>query len=199
MTINLDFGEIGNINYPEYVRLISDRGNLSQDTKITLPAGYEVLKADLKITTQKYTTKQYIKKITQPSMISIDKDVFIDVRDSIDEAKAQAKAKRKEIFGFGKLKSSLSSISLRQVINATTHAEVFVYAWADGRKYSSKDGVIIADLAIQVIRLPTTNDVADLIATIVKALGENTQEALDAAFDTLDRFGETTRELEKVE
>lgn len=199
MSIDLDFGEIGSISYPNYVHLISDRGNLSQDTKVTLPSGYEVLKADLVIKTKKHTTKQYIRKITQPSSISIDKDVFIDVRDSIDEAKAEAKVKGKELFGFGKLKSSLSSISLRQVINATTHAEVFVYAWADGREYSSKDGVIIADLEIQVIRLPTTNDVADLITEILKALDESTQEALDAAFQSVDQFGDQTKDLEKTE
>lgn len=190
---NLGLGEVGTITFKNYINLISDTSNLSQDSKITLPSGLEVLSANIVVTKQKYTTKQYIKKTTQPGLVSVDKEAFVTLKESIDEAKAKADFLGKKVFGFGSLKSSLDSISLRQVINATTHAEVHVYAWADGKKYSSRDGVIVADVVIEVIKRPTGDDIADLIVAVVKHLDGNTQESLDAAFKQVEKFGEAAK------
>ena len=188
MSKDIDFGGTTIIKFPDYVNLISDRGNLSQDTKITVPRGYEIVTANLVIKRKEHTTKQYIKKIVQPGTMSISKDILVDIAEAIDEAKASAKAKKLDVKGHASLKVSTKALSLNQVLNATTHGEVHVYAWADGRKYSSEDGVIIADLHVEIVRRPTEADLSELIDDIIVAVDENTTEAFSAALGKMKAF-----------
>lgn len=186
----IEIGEIGEIRLPEYIRLISDRGNLSQNTHYTVREGYEIVRAYLDIKKQKHTTNQYIKSIVQPDTIAVSKDVQINFEKSFEGAKAEAEAKGVKISGFGELEKEYAKVAASQVISATTNGQIYVHAWADGRKYSSKDGVIIADLVIELVRRPTDRDIDALIADVVRAVDDNTQEGVNAALATFKAFSE---------
>lgn len=187
---DIEIGEIGEIRLPEYIRLISDRGNLSQNTHYTVREGYEIVRAYLDIKLQKNTTNQYIKSIIQPDTIAISKEVDIKFEKSFESAKAEAEAKGVKIGGFGELEKEYAKVAASQIISATTNGQVYVHAWADGRKYSSRDGVIIADLVIELVRRPTDRDIDALIAEVVRAVDENTQEGVNSALATFTGFNQ---------
>lgn len=190
----IEIGEIGIIRLPEYIRLISDRGNLSQNTHYTVREGYEIVRAYLDIKMQEHTTNQYIKSIVQPDTIAVSKDVQINFEKSLEGVKAEGEAKKVKLSGLGELEREYSKVAASQIISATTNGQVYVHAWADGRKYSSKDGVIIADLVIELVRRPTDRDIDSLIAEVVRSLDENTQEGVNLA---LEKFKNFTEKAEK--
>lgn len=186
----IEIGEIGVIRLPEYIRLISDRGNLSHNSFYTVREGYEIIRAYLDIKKQEYTTNQFIKAIIQPDTIAVSESVEINFEKSLESAKAKAEAGGKNISGFGELDKEYAKVASSQIISAATNGQVYVHAWADGRKWSSKDGVIIADLVIELVRRATDRDIDELIAGIVRTVDENTQESVNAALATFKDFNE---------
>lgn len=194
---DVDIGDTYTITIPKHVSLISDRGNLSHKTDLVLPSGFEILRAYFNVIKKKHTVT-YTLEYTQPNTVRIDKDVLIDLRSAIDEVAASAEYKKAKISGAASLKVAASTLALRQTIDATNRGVVKVRAWADGRKYSSKDGVIIADVVIEMLRRPTEEDIADLILKVIGEIDANTTESFKAARGKIEDFNNKSKKSKDI-
>lgn len=180
-------GGIEPIIYPNHVHLHSDTRNLYHKTRVSMEDGVQIRSAYLDIKRREHQTEHNISTV-QPGMISISKDVIIDFKNAIDSAEAKGEGKGENYSGFANLKSAANEIMVNSYVDASTHGYVDVYAMADGKRWSSRDGVIIADLVIIPSDTPSNKDVAQLISTIIIALDANTQEGVNKALEIMGGF-----------
>ena len=178
---------MNNIIYPDHVSLHSDTRNLYHDTRVSVPNGMQIRTAYLKLKKREHQTSHNV-SITQPAMISISKDVFIDFKDAVNKVNAKGVAEGVEYSGLATLKSAANEIKQHSYVDASTHGVVHVKAMADGKRWSSRDGVIVADLIIVPEDTRSSKDVTELITNIIIALDKTTQEGVNEAVKVMGQL-----------
>lgn len=167
------------IYYTDYIRIISDKSNLSHRSTIFVPEGFEILKAEFVVSQQKHGVDRSI-DIVQPGTIAVSWDALVSLDSSLDELAGEAKKSGKGVEGFLKLKTAASILKFMTSVISSNRGKVSVRAWADGKKFSSKDGVLISDLRIKIWRRVSASDITALVAEIAMAAIENTDDAVSA-------------------
>ncbi len=171
--------------FANVIDLESDRGNLStpKGSFVQLPPGYVIEEARFKLHKKKHTVK-YGLSISQPNSVSISQESVLKISASADSAVGAFSGKRK-IKLAGELKTQAESLAHSYALDATSHARVKYHGWADGRKYSSRDGVIKASLIVTARRVPLNTEVNAELAKIAIETAKANQSIMVAAIKAL--------------
>lgn len=163
-------GEVKVFHFPNVIDLESDRGNLSINSHVQLPPGYVVENVEFIIHEQKHTVT-YSHQIDQPKSVSISQASIVKISSQADFALGTFTGK-KTFKAALEVKKAADELRHSFVLDATSHARVKYSGWADGRKYSSKDGVIRASLEVTARRVPTDGEVDQALTTLAANLSD---------------------------
>ena len=172
-------GELYSFDRKNAIDLESDRGNLKTSQYFDLPPGFVIESAELVVTKKKHTVT-YSVSYYQANSILIDQRAVISLDESLEKARGLFDGK-KRVEAIASLSQANKSLRYVSVLNAGSHARVSWYGWADGRKYSSKDGVIRADLKVTARYTGTVAEIEQSLVNLAQTVGKASAETISEA------------------
>lgn len=178
-------GEVYQFERTGAIDLVSDRRNLSTTQRMELPAGFVIEAAELIPTKRRHTVK-YTVSYAQPNSVSIHDTVSVQLSNAVDQAHGLFDGKRK-IEALASVSRVNDAIKATSFVDAGSHARVTWHGWADGRRWSSKDGVIKADLKVTARYVGTAPDIEKALIDLAKVVASKKPDTISAAVAQLEK------------
>lgn len=178
-------GEIYSFDRKNAIDLKSDRRNLSTRQYFDLPPGFVIENTELVVTEKKHTVTYGVSHY-QANSILIDQRAVLSLEESLEKAHGIFDGK-KRVEALASLSEENNVLKYASVLNAGSHARVAWHGWADGRKYSSKDGVIRADLKVTARYTGTVPEVEQSLVNLAQTIGKASAETISEAAKQLGK------------
>ncbi|SEB02032.1 hypothetical protein [Rubrimonas cliftonensis] len=187
----IPIGTVKEFLYPNVIDLWSDKRNLTVKSHVTLPPGWVIESAQFIVHVKKHTVT-YSHQIDQPQSVSLSQETLVHIANKAKSAVGMFSGKAK-IEASGKLSAAAAAVRHRFALDATSHGRVRYTGWADGKRYSSKDGVIRASLSVTARRAPTADEVDATLATLAAKLADANTSMLRDAVKALQGIKDATK------
>ena len=169
-------GELYSFERKNAIDLESDRGNLKTSQYFDLPPGFVIESTELVVTKKKYTVTYGVSHY-QANSVLIDQRAVISLEESLEKARGFFDGK-KRVEAIASLSKENNFLKYASVLNAGSHARVSWHGWADGRKYSSRDGVIRADLKVTARYTGTAAEIEKSLINLAQTVGKSSAETI---------------------
>lgn len=200
--LQVEIGDVIEIYYENYINLVSDKKDVDHKSRIAVPHGFEILKAEFVVRKQEHEVTRRI-NIIQPGQLSLSSEAFVRFDKAMDAFKASAQDDKEKLSAFASLEAAAAAVSFWQVMDASNRGIVDVYAHAEGHEYSSDDGILKADLRIEMWRRTTSEDVTNLIAQLMQSAitgqADVITEAVNSTLEKSKKVNEPPKPKTKVD
>ena len=160
----------------------SDRGNINSNGVIRLPDGFEILTAEAVITKREHTVSMSIPSIRQPQKIRVS-EVLSDIYGNDISGSLQSISDNEALAS--QIAILVGGLAALTVTDGTSKGEIHWTCFADGRRYSSRDGVIDGEVHYSIVRVVTGADIAAMLGKLSEALIFDDKVLLRDAIQTI--------------
>ena len=172
-------GELKVFHYEDFINLHSDRRNLSMKESITLPAGWVIENVTIEEEVRRHTVTSGV-SFFQPASLSVNMDNAVAIRNATEEGFLSGSYMDFKADAKGELSNATSNIAHSFAVDANSHATIHVKAWADGRRYSSRDGWIRADIVVTARYVASAQTIDAGLIGLAKAVTDASADVMRA-------------------
>lgn len=170
-------GQVEVFEYKDLIHLRSDRHNDSVADHVQLPPGFVIENVWAEVTHKKYHAT-YAVSWRQPNSVHIEQSVGLTVSKKADKAQGIFNYFGGKAEALGELKRFSEALRYGSFVSADSHAVVNYRGFADGHKYSSRDGEIDVTVWVRARYVGTVNDISAKLLALADSLSNASAEVI---------------------